>query len=113
MPAVISFSGRTARGTAACVAPTAEGTPVTAPAAGCHDTVDIQLDPTDLGKRHFALVEVRPGARGLIAHQPGSVGQFDDGPHLVEPGRARDPANFRAAGQIDVVALLAKSGCYR
>ena len=59
------------------------------------------------------------GAVGVIAHQPSSVGKFQNWVNLVESGNLRYPADHGEAGQIDIVALvterrsadsLAKSG---
>src|SRR5882672_8665407 len=63
------------------------------PHADSHDSRDVELQPAYVSQRDVGLVEIRLFARRVIADQPGTVRELQDGPGLMEARRSDDPAD--------------------
>src|SRR5262245_61690650 len=68
-----------------------------------HNLVHIEMLPTNVTNDELRNSVVRGVSRGLIAHQPGAVGEFDHEAYLMKTVDHGDPSHLRQAGKIDVV----------
>src|SRR5438132_13479040 len=72
------------------------------------DLVRIDLYPANVADREFIGMVVGNGPIRMIPDEHGSVSQFDQRPHLVETRHFDVPADFRSAGKVDMITLVAE-----
>ena len=70
------------------------------------DFLDIEFPPANIRQRDFILVPIHAEAVRVVAHEIGSVRQFDDGAKQMETGYLIFKSNFAEAAQIDVIVLV-------
>src|SRR5580698_9062428 len=73
---------------------------------GFDDLIDVQTTPAHIHELNFRHDPGRGHGRGLIADEPGSVREFDDGVEVTKTADAGSPTDGGRAAQIDVVVLV-------
>src|ERR1035441_10584396 len=68
--------------------------------------LDIDLAPAKIGKRDLGIVPVGAEPLGVIAREPGSIGQLDDRTELVEAGHLVFEAHLAEPAEIDEIILV-------